>query len=245
MANNSTLSAHRDSHKVTYDQLKAIALPPSTQYWRPVSHIELIDSLRAGLVNANAVITREEFAVSANGEKLFGTIDIESDIVPGNVGAALGFRHANNRHMALHTVAGGRVFVCDNMMLSGDITILKQKHNWKYTLGNLIQQGLDAWQRKRVTMAIDIDRMQNTAISDITAQAMLSKALYEGVTTLQTFKLAYELYFVRAVRQPEAYPDCAPRSAWGLHNAYTRALKEAQPNAAFQQNINLGQLFKL
>jgi len=242
---NSTLSAHRDSHKVSYEQLAAIVPPESTRYWRPVSHVELVDTLKNELVARNAVITREEFAVNPSGTKLFGTLDIDFDVIPGSVGAALGFRHSNDKHMALHTVAGGRVFVCDNMMLSGDITILKQKHNWRYNLRNLIQQGLDAWQRKRVNLANSIERMMDTPITDTTAQALLGKALYDGITTLQTFKLAYELYFTRAVAQPEAYPDCAPRSAWGLHNAYTRALKESQPNVAFQTNIDLGQLFRL
>jgi len=129
------------------------------------------------------------------------------------------------------------------MMLSGDVTILKQKHNWSYNLRSLIQRGIGAWQRKRVDMAVSVERMQNTPINDETARAMLAKALYDGVTTFQTFKLAYDLYFERSVLQPEAYQDCAPRSAWGLHNAYTRALKESQPNVAFNTNIALGRLF--
>lgn len=240
----STLS-HKDSNRVNYDQLKAIVPPPSTRYWRPVSHVELVDTLKSEISSLGFEIIREDYAINPMGTKLFGTFDLATDLISGTVGDAVGFRHSNDKQIALQTVAGGRVFVCDNMMLSGDVTILKQKHNWSYNLRSLIQRGLGAWQQKRVVMAESVDRMQNTPISDETAQALLARALYNGVTTMQTFKLAYDLYFTRSVQQPEAYQDCAPRSAWGLHNAYTRALKESQPNVAFNTNVDLGKLFNV
>jgi len=240
----STLIAHVDTNKVSYEQLKAIALPASTKTWRPVAHLELVDVLKDEIVSRGFVIAREEFAVNPMGSKLFGTFDLETRLIEG-VASAIGFRHANDKSMALWTVAGARVFVCDNLSLTGDATILKQKHTWGYNLRSLINRGLDAWQNKRIDMIDGLERMQNTPLSDTQAQALLGKALYDGVTTQQTFRAAYELYFVRAVNSPEQYPDCAPRSAWGLHNAYTRALKLSQPNIAFNTTIDLGKLFKI
>lgn len=240
----STLSAHKDSNRVSYQQLVAIEPPHATRYWKPVSHVELVDTLKSVITESGFAITREDYAVNPMGTKLFGTFDLETELVPG-ASDAIGFRHGNDKHIAIQTVAGGRVFVCDNMMLSGDVTILKKKHTWGYNLKSLIQTGVDAWQKKRVNMINSIDRMINTPLNDTTAQALLAKALYDGVTTFQTFKIAYDLYFTRSVNQPELYADCAPRSAWGLHNAFTRALKESQPNVAFNTNIGLGQLFQL
>lgn len=243
--NRARLVAHIDTAKVTYEELRSIVTPESTRYWKPVAHVELIDTMKAELNDRGLIITREEFAVGSNGTKLFGTLDIASrELVPG-VGMALGFRHSNDKRIAIQIVAGARVFVCDNMALSGDVTVLKQKHTWGYSLRNLINKGLNIWQGKQVNMASSIDRMINTPLSDNEAQALLARSLYDGITTFQTFKLAYDLYFERAVRTPEQYPDCAPRSAWGLHNAYTRALKEATPNAAFNSTIELSRVFKL
>jgi hypothetical protein len=244
MEHKSTLIAHVDTAKVTIEQLESIVPPQSTRYWRPVAHIELVNTLKGELSSRSMPTIREDFAVSANGCKLFGTFDLDSELSPG-VGVSIGFRHSNDKRIAIQIVGGGRVFVCDNLSLSGDVTVMKQKHTWGYSLKSMIQRGLDFWQRKQVNMIDGIERMQNTPLSDTSAQALLAKALYDGVTTFQTFKLAYDLYFTRAVNQPEAYADCAPRSAWGLHNAYTRALKESTPNAAFSTNIELGKLFKL
>ncbi len=245
MENRSTLIAHRDSEKVSREQLAVIVPPSSTRYWKPVAHIELVNTLGDELESRQLVIAREDFAVSTNGSKLFGTFDLADQCLVNGVGVALGFRHSNDKRIAIQIVGGGRVFVCDNMALSGDVTLLRQKHTWGYSLKSMIQRGLDIWQNKRLSMVNSIERMQNTPLADETARALLAKSLYEGVTTFQTFKLAYDLYFTRAVNQPDAFADCAPRSAWGLHNAYTRALKESTPNSAFSTNIELGKLFKL
>ncbi len=240
----STLVAHRDTARVTYDNLKAIETPASTRYWKPVSHVELIDTMKEQLFARGFEVAKQDFAIGSEGRKLFGTLDLTSDLMPG-IGNALGFRHSNDKSMAIKIVAGGRVFVCDNMALSGDVTIMKQKHTWSYNLKDLIRRGLDIWQGKQAGMVRDINRLQETALSDEGAQALLARSLFEGVTTFQTFKQAYDLFFERAVRAPEQYPDCAPRTAWGLHNAYTRALKESTPNAQFNTTIELSKVFGL
>lgn len=243
--NTATLVSHVDTSIVTYDQLKSIVPPASTRYWRPVSHAELVDTMVQELKSRGFGIAKQQFAIGNNGLKLFGTFDLDAkEIVPG-VGLAMGFRHSNDKRIAQEIVGGGRVFVCDNMALSGEVTILKQKHLWNYNLRDLIRRGMDAWQRKQSKFVTDIERMQDTPLSTLEAQALLAKTLYDGVTTFQTFKSAYDLYFEKAPRQPEEFADCAPRTAWGLHNAFTRALKLSTPNAAFNGTIELSRVFGL
>jgi hypothetical protein len=41
------------------------------------------------------------------------------------------------------------------------------------------------------------------------------------------------------------YLDCAPRTRFGLHNAFTRAIKQLAPAPAFEANLGLGSLFGL
>jgi hypothetical protein len=53
-------------------------------------------------------------------------MDLESELVPG-MGKSLGFRHGNDKQMAIQIVAGGCVFVCDNMSLYGSTVVLKAK----------------------------------------------------------------------------------------------------------------------
>ena len=238
----STLIAHKDTALVSYTDLANIATPKSTQYWRPVSHLELVDTLKGELAVRGLEVIKEQYAVGHNGMKLFGTFDLAARMLNG-IGSAIGFRHSNDKSLALQTIGGARVFVCDNMAFSGEMTILKHKHTWGFNLLDLIRHGLDRWQNKEVAMVGDIQRLQSLDVTEQQAQALLGRLLYDGKVTFQAFKLAYDLFLERSQRTPEQYPDCAPRTVWGLHNALTRALKESTPNVAFNSTIELGKVF--
>jgi hypothetical protein len=238
MENAATLIAHVDSGKVTYQQLKDYIPPPSTRHWKPVSHLELVDSLKEVLAQRNIEVAREEFAVSHNGLKLFGVMDFKGDLVPG-VGKSMGFRHANDKSIRLQGVAGGRVFVCDNMSLAGSMTILSHKHTWGFNLVREINNGFGGYERDMDRFASGITKASETLITDERAKSILAKSLFDGTITHQIFKSAYDLFFEKAPRQPEAFQDCAPRTVFGLHNALTRALKLSSPNVAFNSTIEL------
>ena len=242
------ISSKGKTERVQYGDLEHIATPPSSRYWRPVSHKQLVDTLTQEVYARGFEVSKADYAIGNDGLKLFGTMDL----MPANgrsllsgIGNAIGFRHSNDKRVALQIVGGARVFVCDNMAFSGDATILKHKHTWNFSIRDLISHGLDIWTRKQGRMVADIERMARTPLSNEQAQSVMAKALYEGVTTFQTFKLAYDLFFERACTHPEQYQDCAPRTLWGLHNAYTRALKESTPNAAFNGTIELAKVFGL
>lgn len=242
--NGANLVSHVDTALVSYNDLKSIMPPNSTRYWNPTAHVELVDTLKSELVARGFGIAREQYAVGNNGLKLFGTFDLDGQILPG-IGNAIGFRHSNDKRIAREIVGGARVFVCDNMSFSGDTVIMHQKHTWFNHLKDGIKSGLDRWMGKQVRLCGDIQRLESTVVTDKDAQALFAKALFEGKITQKTFNIAYDLYFNKAAAQPESFADCAPRTAWGLHNAFTRALKESNANVAFSNTIELGKVFGL
>jgi hypothetical protein len=65
-----------------------------------------------------------------------------------------------------------------------------------------------------------------------------------GVTEVSASARAWEAgnYFEAEQRE---YLDCAPRTRFGLHNAFTRAIKQLAPAPAFEANLGLGSLFGL
>jgi len=245
MNNGATLVSHSDTARISYEDLARIPAPEATRYWRPVPHVELIDTAREEVQRLGYEITKEQYALGSHGLKMFGTFDMSDTKLGKGIGAALGLRHSNDKHIALNLVGGARVFVCDNMAFSGDAVVLKHKHTWNFSLRDLIRRGLEIWQNKQERMAVDIDRLRCVNIDDEKAQSFMAKSLYDGIVTFQTFKIAYDLYFNRAVRQPDEYSDCSERTVWGLHNAFTRALKESTPNVAFNTTIELGKAFGL
>jgi hypothetical protein len=235
------LIAHVDSGKVPYEKLGEYPVPEATGRWKPIAHLELVDTLK-NQINSNYRIAREEYAVSHNGMKLFGVLDLASELVEG-MNKSIGFRHANDKSLSIQIVAGSRVFCCDNLTLSGDLIVLKAKHTWGFNLGNRITLGLEKWEKDIVVFRNNVLDLTLREINDRDAQALLAKVLYDGTITFQTFKVAYDLYFQRAVVTPDQYPDCAPRTEWGLHNALTRAFKLSTPNVQFNSTVAIGQEF--
>ncbi len=93
-------------------------IPPSTDTFKPIAHAALIDELENSLAFRHISIVRDEYAVSPDGMRLFGLLELNAEYE--GVRFAIGLRNANDKSMRLGMVAGYRVFVCDNMALSGD-----------------------------------------------------------------------------------------------------------------------------
>src|SRR5437899_8411695 len=121
-----TLIAHCDTNMVSREQLAAIPTPEGTDTFRPVPHTELVMSIEAILETKGISITKEQFAVRADGSRLFATFDLSLEGIAGSCGA-LGMRTGNDRTMTLQMLTGLRIFVCDNMAFSGDQIDLTRK----------------------------------------------------------------------------------------------------------------------
>ena len=76
----SKLMLHRGGHLATRDQVAAIAAPPSTETWHPVSHIRVLTKIEELLGSAGYVITRQQLALSHHGNRFFGVLDLESNV---------------------------------------------------------------------------------------------------------------------------------------------------------------------
>ena len=94
MTEGARLIAHRGAEIVTRDDLKNYPAPEPTSTWKPVSHLQLVETLAGVMADRGLHITREQFAVQ--GAKLFGTFDTEWQKME-DFGAAVGFRHATTR----------------------------------------------------------------------------------------------------------------------------------------------------
>src|SRR5262249_44796761 len=128
MTTQTTLMIHAGADRITREQLRGLDCPTPTDTWRPVSHADLIDALEARLDPAPLTLPRQEYAVMRQGLVLFAVLDIRNGNGREDLGFAIGIRASNDKSIAIGLVAGVRVFVCDNLALSGDMILLKRKH---------------------------------------------------------------------------------------------------------------------
>jgi len=142
----STLLAHLDTEKVSRKQLLALPIPGETETYKPISHYDLVEQLVETLSFRHITVTRDEYAVSANGMKMFGLLELSYDAIEG-LSFAIGIRNANDKSMRLSMTIGYRVFVCDNMAFFGDFTPVLAKHTKRFVLGDALSVGVDRMQR--------------------------------------------------------------------------------------------------
>ena len=153
-----TLMAHTGTELVTREQLAEILPPEGTETHKPIAHRFLVDSILESLSFRHINVVKEQYAVSQDGMKLFGVMDLEA----GMDGArySLGIRNANDKSMRLGLTVGYRVFVCDNMAFHGDFTPVLAKHSKHFVLADAIDIGLGRMQRNFDPMRKQIEGWQ-------------------------------------------------------------------------------------
>lgn len=238
----STLIAHNPKFKceiATREQLARYPVPVGSSTWRPVAHAELVGQIHDQLGGFGLRVTREQYAVGKEGLALFGTLDMQAETNLSTRAMALGLRHSNDKALAINLVGGARVFVCDNLALSGEKIVLR-KHSRGLHLAAIIREGLRRFVDSYVRFEASVVEAEAHEISDAEAKVKLFDLRYQGVLPVSIYDEAATNYF-RA--EELGYPDSAPRTTWALNNACTRAVKALAPTSQFRILTDLGRAF--
>ncbi len=116
----SQLLVHCGSSKFTREELKVIPTPEGSATHQPMSHHGIVEALVEGLSFRHISVVREEYAVSKDGMKMFGVLDLETTF--DGCRLSVGVRNSNDKSMRLALTVGYRALVCDNMAFHGDFT---------------------------------------------------------------------------------------------------------------------------
>ncbi len=234
---------HKSSELVTREQLKFIAPPPATTTWKPVAHYDLVHAIDRQLAVRDVRIVKEQFALQREGLRLFGVLELDIDgVTPSEqYRFAMGIRTANDRSEAFSIVVGAKVFVCDNLALSGDVIAIRRKHTAGFDLNADISRAIDRYQTYVQLFHRQLGELMYRPLEDGVAKVLIYEAFAAEIMPLRFFPIVAETYF----RPAPGMTDAAPRTYWGLHNAFTRAIRQMAPAPAFQATTRLGKLFGL
>lgn len=234
----STLVAHCGAQKINREQLLEIPLPEATRSHQPLAHHAVVETLEEALGYRHLSIVREEYAVSADGMKMFGVMDLNSQFTEGRF--SIGLRNSNDKSMRLALTAGYRVFVCDNMAFSGDFTPLSHKHTSNFALRDSISIGVDRIHRNFETLENQVRAMTEFGLTDNDAKLFIYRAFLDralkGVPRHLMFEV-HDHYF-----EP-GYDEFRGRNLWSLSNAFTSAFKILKPMKQYEITARLGQFF--
>lgn len=234
-----TLMAHTGTTDlITREQLAEIQPPEATDTHKPIAHIHLVTSLLESLSFRHINVVKEAYAVSQDGMKLFGCLDLET--LGDGFRFSLGLRNANDKSMRLGLVVGVRVLCCDNMAFSGDFEPILAKHSKHFDLNTALAVGLEQMQRNFKPMADQITNWRGAQITDGQAKEIIYRAFIEDELDDAPKHLArviHHEYF-----EPE-YPEFAPRTKWSLQNAFTSGFKLLEPVPQFKATASFGAFF--
>jgi len=230
------LLSYIDTDLVTREQLALVETPDATRSFKPVPHIELIDTLEHVLRLNQITIRNEQFALRRDGATLFGVLQLAyQDTLDGM--AALGLRTSNNRTMSIQICAGLSVFVCDNMVFRGDLIALNRKHTAGLNLRTEINDAVLRFQDHFGKLTGEIDHLKELPLSDSQAKAILHDVFVQGILPIRLLPDASDLYFEPFV------DEFRPRNAWSLHNAFTAVAKEMPITTRMPAIQELGRYF--
>jgi hypothetical protein len=232
-----TLMTHAGARKVTRQELSVVPTPQATDTFKPIAHAMLIDELEGSLAFRHIKVVRDEYAVSPDGMRLFGLLELDAECE--GVRFAIGLRNANDKSMRLGMVAGYRVFVCDNMALSGDFKPLLAKHTKHFDLVESLSIGVDRIQRGFQPIKDAIAFKRGHQLRDEEARAMIYRAFMENRLPLKLLKTVHHEFFVAP-----AHEEFRPQTVWSLENAFTTAFKELKPVRQYEAAAKLGKFLE-
>ena len=221
--------------KMRRAELAQIPVPQATRTHRPVPHHEIVEALVETLSFRHIGVVNEEYAVSADGMKMFGVLDLETQMEGARF--AIGVRNSHDKSLRLGLCCGVRVFVCWNMAFSGEFQPVLAKHTKSFNLIDTLSVGVDRIQRNFEPMRRQVESWLQTQITDEQAKLIFYSAFVEGKLDAPKGLLqdVHRLYFT-----PE-YPEFAAKTMWSLSNAFTSAFKKLDPIPQFKATAKLGE----
>jgi hypothetical protein len=219
--------------KLTRDELAQVPTPGGTATHKPNPHIEVVVKLVETLGFRQIGVVREEYAVSSDGMRMFGVMDLTTGFE--GCRCALGLRNSHDKSFRLSCTAGVRVFVCQNLAFHGDFTPVLAKHSKNFSIEDSFAIGVDRIQRNFEPLKRQIEEWQGRQLSTAVAKLIIYQAFIEDELEVPKHlaRRIHDLYF-----HPQ-FEDFQPRTMWSLSNAFTSAFKELDPIPQYKATAKL------
>ena len=221
---------------VDFADLGLIKTPDQTETYIPVSHQQLVTRIKeAGTKHYNTSPFETKLEVNHRGQQMFGSMTFHdgSQLTGSGMNRSIGFRNSYDKTLPIGVCGGASVFVCSNLMFTGDI-IKMRKHtqNVEEDLDLLIQKLFDDVDRRYDQSVKDKLTMEQIYFSDTDAGNYLGQLFVnQGVLNGAQLKKATDEWF-----NSSAFTE---RTAWSAYNACTEALKTAHPMNALEKYTKL------
>jgi hypothetical protein len=184
-------------------------------------------------------IAEEAFGVKTNAAneptQFFGALEIrqaalEGEYLPANDFAlTVGIRGSYDQTLPRGLAVGSRVFVCDNLAFSGEVTVYsKQTTNIGSRIEGLLSAAVDQIPVMAETQNKRFDAYRNYTLSKIKGDAILIECVRRGIINPSDIGRA-----IKEWDEPSHAEHAAQgKTVWTLFNAVTEAIKPSNTERA-------------
>lgn len=263
-----TIALHCGGQFVSREEASSVPTPEGTSTHKMVPHKVVIDEVHAEIERRNLPIAKAQYALSNEGQRLFGLIDIhDGPEMPDGMGVCLGFRNSHDKSWALGLAGGTRVFICDNLCFSGDV-VRYRKHTSRIDASKVIEGVMELVLESTHDFAAWMDTMKDVNLSNTQAKEMVIDLWDMEALPINAVKPAWHLYRdagddARRVRRTESgmlirtdgvggdgdgsikLADLyGPRTLWSLYNCVTEIYKPLRMDNQLRRCGRLNTVFQ-
>ena len=229
-----SLLLHRGAEIATLDQLANIPLPKETRSYKPVGHAELSSMLASMATNLlpEFSLEKSQFGLARDGAKMFGVHTFKNG--DSALGLSIGFRNSYDRSLSVGIAVGASVFVCDNLMLTGDLIVLR-KHtaNVHADIDSLALSAIYKSRSAFNQIKADTETLKQIPTSDDEAYRMLGLIYGRGIITPRQIPVVKKEWLKPS---HDVFED---RNLWSFYNAVTEALKSSPPQSILERHLRI------
>ena len=229
-----SLLLHCGAEDATINDLAAIPLPKETRTYKPVAHNDLATMLGAIATDLlpELELVNTQFGLARDGQQLFGVHTLKNG--SSAMGLSIGFRNSYDKSLSVGIAVGSTVFVCDNLCLHGDVTVLK-KHTLN-VVASIESLALSAIYKSRSAfnqIQTDAEVMKGIPMSDDEAYRTIGLLYGNGIITPRQIPVVKNEWLT------PSHDDFEERNLWSFYNSVTESLKSSPPQSIMERHLNL------
>jgi hypothetical protein len=207
-------------NKVDLADVCAVPVPEYTRTHHPVPYRDALVALENRIYGQGLDITERRYGLGQKGQQLFARYII--DMGDKDYDMAIGLRQSYNKTLAIGTVAGGRVGICDNGMFTGSAfhQVRKNTTNVWDDFRALLDQAMATVHDAFDEVRNDCTRWKTTLVDLDPGYEILGKAYGRNVLTTQQATIAFQDWKV------PRHSEFSDRNLFSLYQCVTEALKK-------------------
>ena len=248
----SALFSHANSNLATEEDIRKVPVPAKTRSYCPVPNGILVDMIREKAHDVlGAKPVKEQFALSKNNQRMFGTMTFESD--SDETGISFGFGNCYDMSIKLRFAAGAQVFICDNLCYSGDSITYARKHT-THIFKDLEEKMLRALWETRSSYektTAQLDRLKDIPCSLDEGYKLLGLARGHGIIKSTAYNIALEdwsnprVFETEVVKEGEkeiyTVTPFSEKNMYSLYNCFTEGVKKGDVGKRIERQASLHQ----